>query len=142
MFPKRRRYLEEAVRIDDENVEALRFLGDAYVANRNRQGAMTQFRRVMKLAPKNGAVAASYGKALLAADSLDGAIVQLTRAKESTPDDPTIYEALGDAFVKHNVVPMVIDRITRRPLSSTPTTRNAVSNLRQSSKRTVSTRKR
>ena len=89
--------------------DALRHLGECLRAEaRTYQGAIAQFRRVMKLAPKNGAVAASYGKALLAADSVDGAILQLTRAKESTPDDPSIYEALGDAFAKQNVVPMVV----------------------------------
>lgn len=108
-FTDARQYLEEAVRIDDENIDALRYLGDTELKLGNVASAITRFRRVMKLAPKSNLVAASYGRALLAADSVDGAIVQLSRAKEATPDDPTIYEALGDAFLKQNVVIMVID---------------------------------
>jgi tetratricopeptide (TPR) repeat protein len=103
-----KKYFDEAIRIDDENLEALRLLGETELKLGDTQGAIAHFRRVMKLAPKSNAVAASYGKALLAADSVDGAIVQLSRAKEATPDDPVIYEALGDAFVKQNVVPMAV----------------------------------
>ncbi len=107
-FAEAKKYLDESVRIDDENVESLRLLGECELKLGDAQGAMAHFRKVMKLAPKSTAVAASYGKALLAADSIDGAIQQLTRAKETTPDDPSIYESLGDAFAKQNVVPMVI----------------------------------
>ncbi len=107
-FAEAKKYFEESVRIDDENVESLRFLGECELKLGNGLGAIARFRRVMKLAPKSGAVAASYGKALLAADSIDGAILQLTRAKEATPDDASIYEALGDAFAKQNVVPMAV----------------------------------
>jgi tetratricopeptide (TPR) repeat protein len=107
-YPDAKKYLDEAVRLDDEHIEALRFLGETELRLGNTQAAMSNFRRVMKLAPKSGLVAASYGKALLAADSVDAAIVQLTRAKEAAPEDPSIYESLGDAFAKQNVVPMVI----------------------------------
>ena len=107
-FAEAKKYFDESVRIDDENIESLRFLGECELKLGDAQGAIGHFRRVMKLAPKSNAVAASYGKALLAADSIDGAIVQLTRAKESSPDDPVIYESLGDAFAKQNVVPMVV----------------------------------
>ena len=107
-FAEAKKYVDESVRIDDENVESLRLLGECELKLGDAQAAIARFRKVMKLAPKSTAVAASYGKALLAADSIDAAIQQLTRAKETTPDDPSIYESLGDAFAKQNVVPMVI----------------------------------
>jgi tetratricopeptide (TPR) repeat protein len=107
-FAEAKKYFDESVRIDDENIESLRFLGECELKLGNPLGAITHFRRVMKLAPKSNVVAASYGKALLAADSIDSAILQLTRAKETTPDDASLYEALGDAFAKQNVVPMVV----------------------------------
>jgi tetratricopeptide (TPR) repeat protein len=103
-----KKYLDESIKADDENIEALRYLGETELKLGDTFSAIARFRRVMKLAPKSSIVAASYGKALLAADSVDGAIVQLTRAKESAPEDASIYEALGDAFVKQNVVPMAI----------------------------------
>jgi predicted Zn-dependent protease len=107
-YAEAKKYLDESIKQDDENVDALRILGETELKLGDTHGAIGRFRRVKKLAPKSGVVAASYGRALLAADSIDGAIVQLSRAKEATPNDASIYEALGDAFVKQNVVPMAV----------------------------------
>ncbi len=69
------KYLEASVRINDENVDALKLLGDTYRNQKNVQEALNQYRRAIKLAPKNGPVTIAYGQALLAADSIDASIV-------------------------------------------------------------------
>ncbi len=107
-IPNAIRYLEEAVRYDDENVDAFCKLGEAHVRNKDVKAALPPLRRALKLAPKNGVAMTAYGGALLAVDSVDAAIVQLTRAKEYLPNDPAVYEGLGDAYGKQNVVVMVV----------------------------------
>lgn len=106
------KHLEESVRIDDENSDALRTLASAHLASKNPQAALRHIQRAAKLVQKVpaaiGPVSAVYGKALLAVDSVDKAIVELSKAKETVVDDPSIYETLGDAFVKQNVTPMVV----------------------------------
>ena len=96
-------YLQTAVDRDNENVDALGLLGYALLDKKDNAGALVQFRRALKLAPKDIFVSAGYGTALLAADSVDAAIVQLSRAKESAPDNASLYVLLGDAYLKQNV---------------------------------------
>jgi tetratricopeptide (TPR) repeat protein len=96
-------YLQAAVDRDNENVEAFSRLGYALLEKKDNAGALTQFRRAVKLAPKDISISEGFGKALLASDSVDAAIVQISRAKESAPDNPSLYVLLGDAYLKQNV---------------------------------------
>lgn len=102
-------FLSTAVKIDDENVDALLALGEAHLAKGDNQSAITQFKRAAKVAPKNCNVMIAYGSALVEAGLLDGqegAIVILTRAKDCAPDNPNVYVALGDAYRKQGVAPL------------------------------------
>ena len=101
-------YLQSSIERDNENVQALRVLGDALVTKKDVTGALTNYRRAVKLAPKDASIAAGYGMTLLAADSVDAAIVQLTRAKDHTPDDPVIYSGLAEAYLRQNVLVLAI----------------------------------
>ena len=98
-----------SLNIDDENVDALKILGDAYMLKSDVQAALKQYRQATKYAPKNAELAARFGLALLAADSVDAAIVYLTKAKEFAPGDAVVYVALGDAYVKQGVAVLGID---------------------------------
>ncbi len=101
-------FLLNAVRIDDENVDALIILGDAYIAKKDNANAIVQYKRAIKLAPKDCRVPLAYGAALVEANLLDGpdgAIVQLTKAKECDPNNPNVYILLGDAYNKQGVRP-------------------------------------
>ncbi len=94
-------FLNSAVRIDDENLDALMTLGDAYVAKKDNAKALDQFKRAAKLAPKDCRVPLRYGAALVEAGVLDGAegaFVQLKRAEDCDPKNPLILIAQGDAY--------------------------------------------
>jgi tetratricopeptide (TPR) repeat protein len=106
-------YLQASIERDNENVQALRILGDALVIRKDVPGALTNYRRAVKLAPKDASIAAGYGMTLLAADSVDAAIVQLTRAKDHTPDDPAIYAGLAEAYLRQNVLVLAISNYQR-----------------------------
>jgi len=102
-------FLSKAVNINDENVEALIALGDAYIVKKDNANAVAQYKRAAKIAPKDCRVPAAYGAALVALDQIDGqdgAIVQLTKAKECDPNNPNIYISLGDAYNKQGVKPL------------------------------------
>jgi len=96
-------YLSASVERDNENSEAIGLLGYALLDKKDNAGALAQFRKALKLAPKDVSIAEGYGTALLAVDSVDAAIVQLSRAKESAPDNASLYVLLGDAYLKQNV---------------------------------------
>lgn len=102
------KYLQASLKEDDDNVDAVKLLGDAYSAKKDRINALLQYKLAAKMAPKNCAVSVAYGQALVAADSMDLAIVQLTRAKECMPENPAIYLSLGDAYFKIGVKPLAI----------------------------------
>lgn len=102
-------YLSKAVNINDENVDALIALGDAYAEKGDNANAVAQYKRAQKIAPKDCRVPTSYGAALVALGQIDGAegaIVQLTRAKECDENNPLVYIALGDAYKKQGVIPL------------------------------------
>lgn len=101
-------YLLASVKADDENVEAVKLLGDAYLEKKDSKNALVQYRLAAKLAPKDCGIFVAYGQALVAADSNDAAIMQLTRAKECMPDNPSIYISLGDAYFRIGVKPLAI----------------------------------
>ncbi len=97
------RYLKASLEVDDENVDALKLLGDAFLDKNDVSNALVNYQSAANLEPKDPEVAAAFGIALLAADSIDAAIVHLSRAKESAPDNPALYVALGDAYLKQRV---------------------------------------
>ncbi len=101
-------YLQTAVRLDDENADALAMLGLALAGKKDLTGALAHLRRAEKFGKKNPTVLLALGTALLAADSVDAAIQRLTLAKEYDPNNPAVYRLLGDAFLRQNVPPLAI----------------------------------
>jgi tetratricopeptide (TPR) repeat protein len=101
-------FLEASLKFRDENVKALKQLGDAYVMKKDNASALIQYRKAEKLAPKDPEVLTSSGLALLAADSVDAAIRTLVLAKEYNPNDPRIYKGLGAAYRKQGVVVLAV----------------------------------
>jgi len=101
-------FLKASLKADDENVDALKLIGDAYMGKKQVPNALSNYRKAAKIEPKNPTVATAFGLALLAADSVDTAIVQLVRAREFSPDNSAIYAALGDAYMKQNVMALAI----------------------------------
>jgi tetratricopeptide (TPR) repeat protein len=102
------RFLSASVEADDDNVDALKLAGDAYMATKDVQGALPFYRRASKLSPQDPAIAAAYGTALFSADSIDAAIVRISTASVLNPDNPVLHVALGDAYMKQNVTALAI----------------------------------
>jgi len=98
------RYLTTSVELDDDNVDALRLAGEAYLARKDANSALPHYRRATRIAPQDPLVAAGYGTALLQADSIDAAIIRISAATVLNPDNPALYSALGDAYMKQNVI--------------------------------------
>ncbi len=99
-------FLTASLRSEDENVDALMTLGDAYLEKKDNVNALAQFKKAAKLAPKDCRVPTRYGSALAEAGMLDGpegAFVQLTRAQNCDPKNPLVFIALGDAYNKQGV---------------------------------------
>lgn len=101
-------YLEASLRSNDDNLDALMTIGNAYLKANDPTSALNSFRRAIRVAPKDCSAAIAFGRALLAADSIDAAVIQLTRAKECAPDNPYVYVGLGDAYQKQNVLVLAI----------------------------------
>lgn len=102
------RFMEASLQTDDDNLDAYKVLGAAYLKNNEATKGLDTYRRAAKLAPKDCDVAVAYGRALLAADSVDAAVVNLTKAKDCSPNDPSIFEGLGDVYLKQGVTPLAI----------------------------------
>jgi len=51
-FPDAQRYLEASLKFNDENVDALKLLGESYLEMKDVQSSLTQFRKAAKLAPQ------------------------------------------------------------------------------------------
>ena len=102
------RYLEGSVKSDDENVAALKTLGDAYMRQKDLPNALGAYRRAERLARKDPAVLSAYGLALVAADSVDNAIRILTLAKEYDEKNVEVYRGLATAYAKQGVAPLAV----------------------------------
>jgi tetratricopeptide (TPR) repeat protein len=102
------RYLEVSVRNDDENVAALKTLGDAFMLKKDVPNALNAYRRAEKLARKDPAVLSAYGLALVGADSVDNAIRVLTLAKEYDDKNAEVYKGLAAAYAKQGVAPLAV----------------------------------
>jgi tetratricopeptide (TPR) repeat protein len=102
------RYLEGSVKSDDENVAALKMLGDAYMQRKDLPNALSAYRRAERLARKDPAVLSAYGLALVAADSVDNAIRVLTLSKEYDEKNVEVYKGLATAYAKQGVAPLAV----------------------------------
>ena len=101
-------FLQASYKNDDENVDVIKLLAQAYYEKNDLKEALTYYRLGTKLAPKDCGMTVAFGQALVAADSTDAAIVQLTKASICMPDNPLIYLSLGDAYYKIGVKPLAI----------------------------------
>lgn len=115
-------YLITSLRSNEENLDALMTLGDAYIEKKDNANALKQYKMAAKLAPKDCRVPTRYGAALAEAGMLDGgegAFVQLTKARECDPNNPFVYIALGDAYMKQGV-PSLANQNYQKALELSP----------------------
>ncbi|MBN2254995.1 MAG: tetratricopeptide repeat protein, partial [Deltaproteobacteria bacterium] len=95
------REMEEVLKIDEDNAEALNFIGYSY-ADRGIKldEAQRMIQKALRLKPNNGFITDSLGWLYFKQNKMDLAIRYLEKALSLIPDDPTITEHLGDAYAR------------------------------------------
>ncbi|MEA3471624.1 MAG: tetratricopeptide repeat protein, partial [Thermodesulfobacteriota bacterium] len=95
------REMEEVLKIEPENAEALNFIGYSYADKGIKlDEAERMIRRAMELKPGNGYITDSLGWLYFRQDKIEEAIKYLEEAFHITPEDPTIAEHLGEVYEK------------------------------------------
>ena len=93
--------MREILKIDENNAEALNFIGYGYVDRGiHLDEAEILIQRAVALEPDNGFITDSLGWLYFKTGRLELAIEYLEKASGILPEDPTITEHLGDAYRK------------------------------------------
>jgi len=93
--------MEEVLKIDPDNAEALNFIGYSYADKEIKlDKAEKMIKRAFSLKPDNGYITDSLGWLYFKQRKITLAIKYLEKAANILPDDPTIAEHLGDAYTK------------------------------------------
>ena len=93
--------MKEILKIDENNAEALNFIGYGYVDREiHLDEAEILIKKAVALEPDNGFITDSLGWLYFKTDRLELAIEYLEKASAMLPEDPTITEHLGDAYRK------------------------------------------
>ena len=96
--------MEEILKLNPENVDALNYIGYTWTQQGVRlNDAEKLLRRALGLRPNNGYVQDSWGWYLYTRGRLQEAVVQLEKAARMKPNEPTIMEHLGDAYLRANL---------------------------------------
>lgn len=88
----------EAVKIDDQNVEAWHALGRAHLSAKDLQSAIVAFEKAVELDPKHGYALNNLGLAYLRANENAAAAQVLERAAEALPNVAYVQNNLGVAY--------------------------------------------
>lgn len=118
--------MEEVLKIDPDNAEALNFIGYSY-ADRGVKldEAERMIRRALELKPENGFITDSLGWVYFKLNKTNLAIRYLEKATSIIPDDPTIAEHLGDAYEKGGLLQKAL-MIYRKALKLKPKDKEAL----------------
>ena len=96
--------MEEILKINPENVDALNYIGYTWTTKGVRlNDAEKLLRRAVGLKPDNGYIQDSWGWYLYVRGRVDEAVVELEKAARLKPSEATILEHLADAYLKSNL---------------------------------------
>lgn len=96
--------MEEIIKINPENVDALNYIGYTWTQKGVRlNDAEKMLRRALGLKPDNGYIQDSWGWYLYVRGRVSEAVVELEKAARLKPNEPTILEHLGDAYLRSNL---------------------------------------
>jgi tetratricopeptide (TPR) repeat protein len=90
--------LEAAVAASPNTDKYAYFLGEAYLAEGNKQQAHTYFKRALDLGASNYRVLESIGRMLLGMEQYADAAIALERAAQQRPGDVSRWNDLGQAY--------------------------------------------
>lgn len=96
--------MEEILKINPENVDALNYIGYTWTTKGIRlNDAEKLLRRAIGLKPDNGYIQDSWGWYLYVRGRVNEAVVELEKAARLKPSEATILEHLADAYLKSNL---------------------------------------
>jgi tetratricopeptide (TPR) repeat protein len=102
-FTGAERAIQEVLRRQPDNAQALNFLGYLYADyDKKTDQAVPLLKKALALDPENGFIMDSLGWAYYRIGRLDSARVELEQAIQASGEDPTILEHLGDVYVALN----------------------------------------
>jgi tetratricopeptide (TPR) repeat protein len=93
-------YLQKALQIKPDYMEAHYNLGNAFLQKGNVDEAITQYREALKINPALAKAHLRLGNALLQKGNVDEAMVHLQRAAQIAPHDAAIQNKLGYALLQ------------------------------------------
>lgn len=103
------KYLNIALKDDDEGIMALKDLGEIYTLRKDYDRANSYFKKALKIEPQSVPVLVSQGAMLSAQGKIDPAIEVLTNAMSVDREhpNPSVLVALGDAWSARGTTPQL-----------------------------------
>jgi Tfp pilus assembly protein PilF len=103
--------MEELLRLNSQNVDALNYIGYTWTQKGIRlNDAEKLLRKAIGLRPDNGYVQDSWGWYLFVRGRVSEAVVELEKAAKMKPNESTILEHLGDAYLRSNLREKALQR--------------------------------
>ena len=96
--------MEEILKVNPKNVEALNYIGYTWTLQGIRlDDAEKLLKRAVSLKPDNGYVHDSWGWHLYTRGKVQQAVIELEKAVKMSPKEATILDHLGDAYLRANL---------------------------------------
>jgi tetratricopeptide (TPR) repeat protein len=92
------KYLNIALKDDDEGIDAMRSLGELYTIRKKYSDADDVFKKALKIEPESISVMLSRAANYSADGKIDKAIEVLTLATTVSKENPSVYVGLGEAY--------------------------------------------
>lgn len=103
------KYFQIALKDDDEGIDALRGLGDIKAEKKDYEGALSYYKKGLKIEPNDVPTLISMANTYLAQGKIDNAIDILFKADINKPKNTHILVALGNAYYDRETYPLAID---------------------------------
>ncbi|HEY9166089.1 MAG TPA: tetratricopeptide repeat protein [Candidatus Kryptonia bacterium] len=102
-------FLQNAVKYDDELVEAFGALGQTLALEKKNTDAIQYYKVASQLDPKNSSYVISLGNNYLAIDSLDNAMQAFYKARDMNDKNARAIEGIADVYREQGILDAAID---------------------------------
>ncbi len=105
--------LNQAIKIDPDNIDALRIRGAYYLQNDQADLAIEDFKKWLEHDKENMAAYFVVAQSLMAMQKFDEAIEILNQANEVKPDEPDIYRERARIYLAQEKTDQAIEDLTK-----------------------------